>query len=251
MPASTHAQIVFATGPHDGHVSEVEVTWSFTSPSGQVLLSDPGGTIVGQVGDEGTASFSLDASASVRSFFVSGIDHIRFGLDHLLFLVVLTIAVVGAPVSGATTWRVAKLVTAFTVGHATSLVLAYFDVVSVPAALVEPAISLSIVIAAVLAIRGKGRGIRPWVAVAIGVIHGLGFASSLSRLGVAIAHQVPALVAFNIGIDVAQTVVVLLVTAGLWASARLSPERDGWIRVVVCGLAALVGLSWTTSQIVP
>ena len=97
----------------------------------------------------------------------------------MLFLAVLTFAVVGSTVSRATTRRVVTLVTAFTVGHATSLCLAYFDVVSIPAQWVEPAISLSVVAAAVLAIRGKGDTIRPWIAALVGLVHGLGFASSL------------------------------------------------------------------------
>ena len=171
----------------------------------------------------------------------------RSGLDHLLFLVVLTFAVVGSTVSRATTRRVVKLVTAFTVGHATSLCLAYFDVVSIAPQWVEPAISLSIVAAAVLALRGRGETIRPWIAAAVGLVHGLGFASSLGGLGLATAHEVGALAAFNIGIDLAQTAVVLLVVLSIWASGRMLAGRHHWIRVAVCGGAGLVGLGWTAA----
>ena len=109
-----------------------------------------------------TVDFSLGTWSSATSFFDLGIEHIRFGPDHLLFLLVLTLAVAGTTVTRATTWRTVKLVTAFTVGHAVSLCLAYFDLISVPAGLVEPAISLSIVAAAVLAIRGRAER-RPTV----------------------------------------------------------------------------------------
>ena len=166
--ASTFVEIVFATGPHDGAVSQVDLSWSFTSPTDQVVLSGPDGLVTGRLADDGTTSISLDAVSTVRSFFLTGIDHVRSGLDHLLFLVVLTFAVVGSTVSRTTTRRVVKLVTAFTIGHATSLCLAYFDIVSIPAQWVEPAISLSIVAAAVLAIRRKGDTIRPWIAAAVG-----------------------------------------------------------------------------------
>ncbi len=245
--ASTFVEIIFATGPHDGDVSQVEASWSFTAPTDQVVLSGPDGLVTSRLGADGTASFSLDAASTVRSFLLTGIDHVRSGLDHLLFLVVLTFAVVGSSVSRTTTRRVVKLVTAFTVGHATSLCLAYFDIVSIPAAWVEPAISLSIVAAAVLALRGRGETIRPWIAAAVGLVHGLGFASSLGGLGLATTHEVGALAAFNIGIDVAQTAVVLLVVLAIWISGRMLAERHHWVRIAVCSGAGLVGLGWTAS----
>ncbi|PFG34455.1 HupE/UreJ family protein [Sanguibacter antarcticus] len=251
---SQYVELQLATGPHDDDVSQVSLAWSFTTSSSQVLLSSAQGAVAGHLADDGTVSvsvsISLDAGTTVRSFFVTGTDHVGSGLDHLLFLVVLTFAVVGSTVTRASTWRVVGLVTAFTVGHATSLCLAYFDVVSVPAHWVEPAISLSIVAAAVLAVCGRGDTIRPWLAGLVGLVHGLGFASSLSSLGLVTTYHVGALAAFNIGIDVAQTLVVLVVTGAIWAVGRLLPERSGWLRVVVCSGAGLAGLFWTVSRLV-
>ena len=56
-----------------------------------------------------------------------------------------------------------------------------------------------------------------------------------------------ALAAFNIGIDIAQTAVVLLVILGIWISGRLLAGHQHWIRMAVCGGAGLVGLGWTAS----
>ena len=243
--------IAFATGPHDGDVSNMALSWSFTSPTQDVLLTGTDGTVSGRLDRDGTAAFSLDPAATISSFFVTGIDHVRLGLDHLLFLVVLTLAVVGSRVTRATTGRVVRLVTAFTVGHATSLALAYFDVVSVPAHWVEPAISLSIVAAAAVALRGKGSGIRPWLATAVGMVHGLGFASSLGSLALSTTHHVQALAAFNVGIDAAQTLVVLVVTGTIWLAGRVLHERQVLLRAAVCVGAGLVGLAWTASRLVP
>ena len=142
-----------------------------------------------------------------------------------------------------------KLVTAFTIGHATSLGLAYFAVVSIPAHWVEPAISLSIVAAALLAIRGNGDSIRPWIAAAVGLVHGLGFASSLGGLGLATTHRITALAAFNVGIDTAQIAVVLLVTGIIWTSGRILAERSNGVRTAVCASAGLIGLTWTVSRL--
>lgn len=247
--ASPYAVLVLATGPHDGDVTHVEFEWGFDGPSTTVVLSDADGAVTGDLGDDGTIDFSLDTWSSAVSFFELGIDHIRSGPDHLLFLLVLTVAVAGATVNAATTRRTIELVTAFTLGHAVSLALAYFDLVSVPAWIVEPAISLSIVAAAALAIRGRTGEARPWIAGLVGLVHGLGFASSLGSLGVVTAQRVPALAAFNLGIDVAQTVFVLLVIGALWLVGQLLAHRVAWVRVAIASSAAMFGVVWTVARL--
>lgn len=247
--AGEFVSLVITTGPHDGDISEVTLDWAFDSPSNEVVLAHPDGVVVAALGDDGTASFSFGLWASVSSFFALGIEHIRFGLDHLLFLFVLTLAVAGTTVTREATWRTVKLVTAFTVGHAASLCLAYFDLITVPAGVVEPAISLSIVAAALLAMRGRASEARPWIAAAIGLVHGLGFASSLGTLGVATSQRAPALAAFNLGIDVAQTVVVLTVIAALWGISRVLADRMIWVRIPSAALAAIVGVAWTVARL--
>ena len=191
--ASPYVMLALASGPHDGDVTDVELDWGLDGPSTTVVLSHADGAVTGQLGDDGSISFSLDGWSSATSFFGLGIDHIRFGPDHLLFLLVLTLAVVGTTVSTATTRRTIELVTAFTLGHAVSLGLAYFELISIPAWVVEPAISLSIVAAAVLALRGRASEARPWIAGLIGLVHGLGFASSLGSLGVVTSQRIAAL----------------------------------------------------------
>ncbi len=247
--ASEYVMLAFATGPHDGAVNDVEIDWGFGGPVDTFVLTSADGAVTGQLSDDGTISFSLDTLSSAQSFFELGIDHIRFGPDHLLFLLVLTLAVAGTTVSKATTRRTVKLVTAFTLGHAVSLGLAYFDLVSVPAWLVEPAISLSIVAAALMAIVGRASDARPWIAALIGLVHGLGFASSLGSLGVVTSQRFVALAAFNFGIDVAQTMFVLVVIGGLWLANRLLDQRVVWVRTAVASSAALVGVAWTVSRL--
>ena len=247
--ASANVTLVFASGPHDGDVSDVALEWTFDSPQTAVVLSHPDGVISGQLGGDRTVDFSLGAWSSASSFFTLGIEHIRFGPDHLLFLLVLTLTVAGASVSTGSAWRTLKLVTAFTIGHAISLCLAYFDLISVPAAIVEPAISLSIVAAAVLAIWGRATHARPWIAAVIGVVHGLGFASSLASIGVATTQRAPALAAFNLGIDVAQTVVVLVVLGALWLASRTLTNRMVWVTIPTAAFAGVVGLAWTATRL--
>lgn len=247
--ASPYVVLVLASGPHDGEVGDLQLAWSFDSPLATVVLSYPDGAVTGRLGDAGTIAFSIGAWSSAVSFFSLGIEHIQFGPDHLLFLVVLTLAAAGATVTRSTAWRTVKLVTAFTLGHAISLGLAYFEVISVPAAIVEPAISLSIVVTAVFAIRGGTADARLWLAGLIGLIHGLGFASNLDTLGVAASQRIAALAAFNFWIDVAQTVVVLIVLGALWSIGRVRVEGIAWARVAGATGAAVFGLVWTASRL--
>ncbi len=247
---SENVALAFVTGPHDGDVGTVALEWAFDSPTPDVVLSHPGGVVAARLSDDRTVAFTLGTWASMTSFFALGIDHIRFGPDHLLFLLVLTLAVAGTTVTTSTAWRTVTLVTAFTVGHATSLCLAYFDVISVPARLVEPAIALSIVAAAVLVVGGRTDGVRPWLAGSIGLVHGLGFASSLAGLGLVTSQRVPALAAFNIGIDVAQTAVVLTIVAALWLASKCLVDRMAWVRVPIAAVSAVVGLAWMATRLI-
>ena len=247
--ASAHVVLVLATSAHDGEVSDLGLAWTLDIPSTNVVLSDASDVITSDLSSDGTVEFSLSTWSSARSFFELGVDHIRYGPDHLLFLLVLTLTVAGPSITATTTRRTVKLVTAFTIGHAMSLGLAYFDLVSVPAAIVEPAISLSIVAAAVLALRGTAAEARPFLAGLVGVVHGLGFASNLDSLGVAASQRIAALAAFNVGVDVAQTVVVLVVIAGLWVSGQVLADRARWVRVAAAIGAGLFGLAWTASRL--
>ena len=155
---SQNVALTFVTSPHDGDVGNVALEWAFDTPTPEVVLSHPGGVVVGELSDDQAVTFTLGTWAAMGSFFTLGIEHIRFGPDHLLFLLVLTLAVAGTTVDRSTAWRTVKLVTAFTIGHAISLCLAYLDLISIPVGLVEPAIALSIVAAAVLVMSGRADG---------------------------------------------------------------------------------------------
>ncbi|WP_372736969.1 hypothetical protein [Nocardioides sp.] len=66
----------------------------------------------------------------------------------------------------------------------------------------------------------------------------------------AAANHLGALAAFNLGIDVAQTVVVLAVVGAIWVFSKILAERRHWARIAICGGAGFVGLTWTASRLV-
>jgi hypothetical protein len=170
-----------------------------------------------------TDRFQVGGSASALSaagtYTALGVEHILLGVDHLLFVLGLLWIVRGP-------WPLVKTITAFTIGHSISLAAATLGWIGVPEPPVNAAIALSIVFVAVEAIRvrrGEG-GLTarwPWlVAFGFGLLHGLGFASALIKLGLP-AGEVPlALLFFNLGVEIGQIAFVLLILA-LGASLRV------------------------------
>ena len=189
--------------------------------------------------------------AVVSAFVRSGIEHIMIGPDHLLFLL-------GLLLLGGSIWRLATIVTAFTIGHSITLSLAALDLVRVSPQLVEPAIALSIIIVGAdnLLARSRGAGegaqgrdLRPWLAAAFGLIHGFGFAAVLREVGLPPAALGWSLAAFNIGVEIGQLAAVVMMVALLAAVRRYDVV---WARrVALAGSVAVIasGLYWFVQRV--
>ena len=158
--------------------------------------------------------------AVIRKFVGAGIHHILIGPDHMLFLV-------GLLLLGGTVRRLIVVVSAFTLAHSITLSLAALNIVDPPARLVEPAIALSIVFIGVdnLIVRG-GRDIRGWIAFAFGFVHGFGFAGVLREMGLESRALIWSLLSFNLGVEIGQLFVVIVVAAAL-AALRTRSETAG------------------------
>jgi hydrogenase/urease accessory protein HupE len=158
--------------------------------------------------------------AVIRKFVASGIHHILIGPDHMLFLV-------GLLLLGGTLRRLILVVSAFTLAHSITLSLAALNILDPPARIVEPVIALSIVFIGVdnLIVRG-GRDIRGWIAFAFGFVHGFGFAGVLREMGLESRALVWSLLSFNLGVEIGQLCVVILVATAL-AALRTRSETAG------------------------
>ena len=141
-----------------------------------------------------------------------------------------------------------KIVTAFTVAHSITLSLAALGLVDVPSSIVEPLIAASIVWVAVenlVAPTGAGR--RWLIAAVFGLIHGLGFASVLSELGLPRDALVRALIGFNIGVELGQLAFVVVIMPSLvWASR---PGRLPRLPHILSVIVALVGAVWMVEHL--
>ncbi len=176
------------------------------------------------------------AMAVVRRFLPSGIEHIFRGPDHILFLV-------GLLLLGGSLSRLLLIVTAFTLAHSVTLSLAALDLLQLPADLVEPAIALSIVYVGIdnLLAGKSGRDLRAWTAFFFGLIHGFGFASVLREFGLPTQALGWSLFSFNLGVEIGQAAIVIIVAGLLTWLRRRWPALDrhlilvGSVVIIACG----------------
>ncbi len=159
-----------------------------------------------------------DTRLAAKGYFMLGVEHIAFGIDHLLFVLALVLIVRGVG-------PLVKTITAFTVAHSVTLALATLGVVHVRSAPVEAIVALSIVFVALEILRSRrgDRGLTeraPWlVAGSFGLLHGFGFAGALSQLGLPPGDIPLALLFFNLGVEAGQLAFVVL-TLGVIAQLR-------------------------------
>ena len=185
-------------------------------------------------------SFLRGPWAIFRDYVATGVSHILFGYDHLLFLLTVII--------GAAGWRYwLGVVTSFTIAHSITLTLAALGLVRLSPALVEPAIALSIVVMATLNLLRPDIDTRARVAIVFGcgLLHGLGFAAALGDMGLVAGNRLATLAGFNIGVELGQFVflAVLLAAGALLArvaGARVAQLLPRGASIVAAGAGAVM-----------
>lgn len=198
-----------------------------------------------------------DAPASSLGFLRSGAEHVLYGLDHILFLVALLL-VIGLRQDGLTLRartvteslrNAAAIVTAFTVGHSLTLILAAVGWIALPSRLVESLIAASIVYVAVENVFRPDPPRRYLVTLSFGLMHGLGFASMLRPLLPPHDVVIPLLV-FNVGVELGQLAVVAValpvLSLILWGIGVQGYRRVGL--PIASALLCVVGLVWLVQR---
>ena len=209
------------------------------------------------------AQVSVADSSAWRVFgryAIEGVWHIWIGIDHIVFLLsLLVLAPLQSSRQRVVHWQAAKqarpvvldvlaVVTAFTVAHSITLGLTITGWLTPPADLVEPAIALSVVLAALNNLLGFSALQRWRLALVFGLVHGFGFASVLLDLGLPTSSLLAALGGFNIGVELGQLAIVGVFLPLAWALRRTRFYRWG---VVTGGSVAIVvlGVFWTLQRI--
>jgi len=211
----------------------------------QALLPDGRTRAWSLHGNEGPVP--LDAGlVDVMARFVSlGVLHVFGGMDHLLFVICLVI-----PIRRLST--MAGLITAFTVGHSLTLVAAALGATpDMPwfAPAVETAIAGSIVWLAIANMLSTGEPRHRWITAGLfGLVHGLGFALALGDgLQFAGDRLVSGLLAFNLGVEIGQLAVLVVVLPLLTAARHLGlPQRA--LTIVLSAFIAHAAWHWLTER---
>lgn len=220
--------------------------WADKAPRGAVV--EAAASAAGHApGASAGERFDVDAMPWPRQlalYLRLGFRHIvPEGTDHILF-------VLGLFFLGITWRKLLSQTTVFTVAHATTLFLSTYGVFRLPSRYVEPAIALSIAfIAFENVLKPKLGPGRLAVVFGFGLIHGLGFASSLSDVPFPKHDFIIALLGFNFGVDAGQLFVIAIAFLAVgWF------RNKPWFRrriAVPCSLAiAAVGLFWAVQRIV-
>ncbi len=192
--------------------------------------------------DTARQRFELTSASRFMQFIDygrEGVWHIWKGFDHILFLLALLLPAVLVPrANGAAAqpgliggwrpveafkpafWDVFQIVTAFTIAHSITLSLAALGVITLPTRIIESAIALSVMLAALNNLYPLFQRRRWMVAFLFGLIHGFGFASVLADLGLPRDALLVSLVGFNVGVEVGQLVVVAAFLPSAFALRR-------------------------------
>ena len=229
------------------HAVPVEATTvAQAAPAPQPVVALP------TVSEPAAPAVAQDAPPVVGSFIGEGIRHILGGYDHVLFLLCLLLPSVMRRTP--TGWQAVPrlrdavlpllgIVTAFTLAHSITLALASMKWVSLSPAIIEPAIAVTIVLAAIDNVWPIFRGRRGLVTFLFGLIHGFGFASVLGELNLDTSQFAWALLQFNLGLEIGQLMIVVLVT-GLLYLARHQRAYPLWVIRGGSAAAIVVATLW-------
>ena len=194
--------------------------------------------------DKSSHRFALSDKVSVwdhvAEFIALGAEHIFLGYDHIMFLLALIVV-------GGRLRNLIKIVSAFTLAHSITLVLATLDVVQLPAKWIEAGIALSIAYVALENFWLQRSDYRWVLTFFFGLVHGFGFANVLRQLELPSRGLIASLLAFNVGVELGQVAIVVLVfPLVIWLSRQVYNQR---FVQVVSGLIFLFGMAWLVERV--
>lgn len=185
--------------------------------------------------------------AVVSVYLVHGIQHICFGVDHLLFVLGLLLIVKDR-------WMLVRTVTAFTLAHSITLAIATLGYAKAPLVPLNAAIALSILFLGPEVVRSWRQETsftirHPWVvAFLFGLLHGFGFAGALTSAGLPRQDLPLALFSFNVGVEIGQVAFVLLVVALERSFRQLEIRWPRWAEVLPGYAVGSLGAFWTIQR---
>jgi hypothetical protein len=215
-----------------------------------VQLAAPGAATIQTIvrADHAKPTLRPGETPSLVAWIRTGMDHIYEGVDHILFVLALLLVVM--LYRGVGTWHTrgfwltlrstALVITAFTIAHSISLIAAALGYITLPSAFVEAVIALSIAYTAAEDVVKPDVMWRYWLTFGFGLVHGVGFASTLAEL-LPPRDVVLPLLCFNVGVEIGQLTIVLAALPVFFAVARVA-GGDRYRRFVMPALAGVIFL---------
>lgn len=181
-----------------------------------------------------------------QTYLQLGFDHIADlrAYDHILFIITLCV------VYALRQWKqLLILVTAFTVGHSITLALASLQIISLPEKLIEVLIPVTIAITAISNLVRNQKVATSWkslyfLPLIFGLIHGMGFSNYFRTLLGREADIVLPLLAFNIGVELGQLIIVFVFLLVTWLATKFAkiPSRVWIIIISSVGLGLAINM---------
>ena len=195
--------------------------------------------------DKATSIDSHYSTPSNVKFIMMGAEHMFWGLDHVLFVILLVLILHYSK-------NLLLAITGFTLGHSITLILAVSDTLTLPTAPVEALIALSIVFLATEGLNqhhGKATILSRnplLVTVSFGLLHGLGFAGAISDINIPESLFIPAVFCFNVGIELAQLTIVTI----LYPLSHISSQVLAKFKTIPFRLAGVISGFWFVERAV-
>ncbi len=181
----------------------------------------------------------------VRNYLFMGFEHILpLGSDHILF-------VLGLFFFSTNLRSLILQISTFTLAHTVTLILSALHLVTLPSSIVEPIIAASIVFVAIENIYQRTLNWRRLALIfCFGLLHGMGFAGALAEVGLPTDRLIPALLSFNVGVELGQFTVVAIALIAVAAFREATWYRQRVV-IPVSLLIAAIGAFWTVTRIFP
>jgi len=171
-----------------------------------------------------------------------GFSHLFNGWDHILFILGLLFCISGI-------LNIIKTITAFTLAHSITLGLTVFELIAMPQGTIEALIALTIIFLALEINKYKTSIRTPWLmAFGFGLLHGLGFAGALMDIGIANNNMLVSLFFFNIGIELAQIILIPIPIILLYLSDKLRSSE--YVKVSASLIIGGVGFYWFIDRVI-
>lgn len=190
-----------------------------------------------------------------RSMMDLGMQHIKEGTDHLMFLIVLLLPATllvkdrrwgGYAGTKYSLSRLLKIVTAFTIGHSVTLLIGALGWIRPPAQAVEVLIAVSILVSSIHALRPIFPGKEFLVAGGFGLVHGLAFSSALFGMGLGARSLALSILGFNLGIELMQLFIIAIIVP--WLLLLSQTPVYGKFRATGAVAAISVSLGWIAER---